>query len=183
MRAAIIIVVSFLLLILQSTMLELVSVRAAAPSLGLLVVLYLGLSPKWNISSAAIVAFCAGYLLDLVAGAPQGVYAFIFVWMALAARALSTRIAVQGIVLSAATAFVASLLTAVLVVVVRAQLWPEAGYTGLRQAPFEALLTGVCAPLVLWMLRKIDGKLDTGRTRVGLKRGPRTGLGDGIGFR
>ena len=83
-----------------------------------------------------------GYLFDLVSGAPQGVHAFVFMLMALFARALTTRVAVSGIVLGAATSFVASLLSSFLVVIVRAQVAPEGGYGGLRQAPLEALLTG-----------------------------------------
>jgi rod shape-determining protein MreD len=183
MRSAITLTVAYLLFILQSTVLELAPVRMAAPSLGLLVVLYVGLSgSKWSLSSAAVVAFITGYLFDLVSGAPQGVHAFVFVLMALCARILSTRVAVTGVVLCAATSFVASLLAALLVVIVRAQVAPEGGYGGLRQAPFEALLTGFAGPFVLGLLRRIDGKVDAARSRVGLTRGPRT-LGDGIGLR
>ena len=73
--------------------------------------------------------------------------------------------------LTAATSFVASLLAALLIVVVRAQVAPEGGYGGLRQAPFEALLTGLFGPLVLWLLRRIDGRSISARSRVGLARG------------
>ena len=175
MRSLITLVVAYLLLILQSTVQELAPVRMVAPSLGLLVVLYVGLSAKWAISSASVVALCTGYLLDLVSGAPQGVHALVFVLMVVMARGLSTRVAVQGILLSAATAFVASLVGAFLVVLVRAQVSPEGGYGGLRQAPLEALLTGICGPFVLGLLRRIDGKLESTRARVGMARGPRAG--------
>ena len=144
----------------------------ATPSLGLLVVLHVGLSPKWTPSSAAMVAFVTGYLFDLVSGAPQGVHAFVFVLMSLFARALSTRVAVQGIVLSAATSFVATPLASALIVIVRAQVAPEGGYGGLRQAPLEALLTGFAGPIVLGLFRRLDGKVDSVRSRVGLARGP-----------
>lgn len=174
MRSLLTLVVAYLLLILQSTVSELAPVRMAAPSLGLLVVLYVGISPKWTMSSASIVALCTGYLLDLVSGAPQGVHALVFILIAVAGRALSTRVVVQGVVLSAATAFVASLLGAVLVVMVRAQVAPEGGYGGLREAPLEALLTGLCGPVVLGLLRKIDGKLESARVRVGLARSTRS---------
>jgi rod shape-determining protein MreD len=173
-RSLLTLVVAYLLLILQSTVLELAPVRMAAPSLGLLVVLYVGISPKWTISGASIVALCTGYLLDLVSGAPQGVHALVFILIAVAGRALATRVVVQGIVLSAATSFVASLLGAVLVVMVRAQVAPEGGYGGLRQAPLEALLTGIFGPVILGLLRRIDGKLESVRARVGLARGPRS---------
>jgi rod shape-determining protein MreD len=177
MRSAATLSVAFLLLILQSTVLEIAPVHMVAPSLGLLVVLHVGLSSKWTISSAAVVSFVTGYLFDLVSGAPQGVHAFVFVLMSLCARALATRVAVQGIVLGAAASFVTSLLSAALVVIVRAQVAPEGGYGGLRQAPVEALLTGICGPFVLGLFRRIDGKVDTARSRVGLARGPRP-LGD-----
>ncbi len=91
MRSAITLFVAYLLLILQSTVLELAPVHMVTPSLGLLVVLHVGLSSKWTISSAAVVSFATGYLFDLVSGAPQGVHAFVFVLMALFARGLSTR--------------------------------------------------------------------------------------------
>jgi rod shape-determining protein MreD len=185
MRSIVTLVFAYLLLILQSTVLELAPVRMAAPSLGLLVVLHVGLSPKWSVSSAAVVSFVTGYLLDLVSGAPQGVHSFVFVLMGLFARALATRVAVAGVVLPAATSFVASLLSALLVVILRAQISPEGGYGGLRQAPLEALLTGFFGPIVLGVLRRIDGRIDMSRSRVGLSRGPRTrtSLGDGIGLR
>ncbi|HVZ70812.1 MAG TPA: rod shape-determining protein MreD [Polyangia bacterium] len=173
MRSAITLVVAYLLLILQSTVLELAPVRMAAPSLGLLVVMHVALSNKWSVSSAAIVAFATGYLLDLVSGAPQGVHALVFVLMALFARALSVRVAVTGIVMSAAASFVASLFAALLIVIVRAQVSPEGGYGGLRQAPIEAVLTAIVGPFVLGLLRRIDGKIDTVRARVGLTRAPR----------
>src|SRR6476660_9342759 len=168
MRSAATLTVAYLLLILQSTVLELAPVHMAVPSFGLLVVLHVGLSPKWTISSAAVVAFVTGYLFDLVSGAPQGVHAFVFTLMVLFARALTTRVAVNGIVLGAATSFVASLLSSFLVVVVRAQVAPEGGWGGLRQA----LLTAVFGPLVLSLFRRLDGRVDSARSRVGLARGP-----------
>ncbi len=182
MRSAITLVVAYLLLILQSTVLEMAPVHMAAPSLGLLVVMHVGLSNKWSISSASLVAFATGYLFDLVSGAPQGVHAFVFVLMSLFARALAARVAVTGFVMSAAVSFVASLLAALLIVIVRAQVAPEGGYGGLRQAPVEALLTGFAGPIVLGLLRRIDGKITETRSRVGLQRGPRS-LGDGMQFR
>src|SRR3954454_20087026 len=135
MRSAVTLFVAYLLLILQSTVLELAPVHMVTPSLGLLVVLHVGVSSKWTISSAGVVSFGTGYLFDLVSGAPQGVHAFLCVSMALFARGLSTRLAVQGIVLAAATAFVASLLASALIVIVRAQVAPKGGYGGSARRP------------------------------------------------
>jgi len=62
----------------------------------------------------------------------------------------------------------------------------DIGYGGLRQAPLEALLTAVAGPLVLALLRRLDGRLEIGRSRVGLRRGAKArsrSLGDGLGLR
>jgi rod shape-determining protein MreD len=182
MRSAATLALAFMLLLLQSMVLEFAPVHMAAPSLGLLVVLHVGFSSKWSISSAAIVGFCTGYLFDLVSGAPRGTHAFVFTGMALVARLLSTRLAVRGFVLKAATSFVASLVAALLIVVLRALVSPEGGYGGLRLAPFEALLTAIFAPLVLWLLERLDGRLDPARLRVGLSRRRARPLGSGIGL-
>ena len=65
MRSAVTLFVAYLLLILQSTVLELAPVHMVTPSLGLLVVLHVGFSSKWTVSSAAVVSFATGYLFDL----------------------------------------------------------------------------------------------------------------------
>jgi rod shape-determining protein MreD len=176
MRSVATLIIALLLLLLQSTVLEFAPVHMVTPALGLIVVLHLGLSEKWTSSSAALVAFCIGYLFDLVSGAPRGVHAFVFVLMSLFARAMAARLAVRGLVFKAASSFVASLLAAVLVVVVRAQVGhDEGGYSDLRQVPLEAVLTGLFGPPVLWMLARVDGRLDPARLRVGLaRRKPRT---------
>jgi rod shape-determining protein MreD len=115
-------------------------------------------------------AFSTGYLFDLLSGAPRGIHAFVFVITALIIRAAATRLAVRGIVLKAATAFVASLIAALLVVVLRAQISREVGYGGLSLAPVEALLTAVIAPPILWLLARVDGRLDRAQMRVGVSR-------------
>jgi hypothetical protein len=104
----------------------------------------------------------------------------VFLVMALFARVLASRLAVRGVVLKAAAAFVASLLSAVLIVVVRTQVSPETGYGGLRLAPLEALLTAVVGPPVLWLLGRLDGRLDPALLRVGLSRRRARALGPGL---
>jgi rod shape-determining protein MreD len=181
MRSLATLAVGLLLLLLQSTVMEFAPVHLVTPSLGLLVVIYVGLAPlKWAPGAAVVVGFCLGYLFDLVSGAPRGVHAFVFASMALFARVLAWRLAVRGIVLKAAISFVASVITAFLIVVVRAQISPESGYGGLRQAPLEALLTAFFGPPVLWLLARLDGRLDPALLRVGLARRRARALGQGI---
>jgi rod shape-determining protein MreD len=181
MRSLATLAVGLLLLLLQSTVMEFSPVHLVTPSLGLLVVLYVGMAPlKWSAGSAVIVGFSMGYLFDLVSGAPRGVHAFVFVTMALVARLLAWRLAVRGVVLKAATAFVASTIAAFLIVIVRAQISPESGYGGLSQAPLEALITAVAGPPVLWLLARLDGRLDPALLRVGLARRRARALNQGM---
>ncbi len=181
MRSVATLAVGLLLLLLQSTVMEFAPVHLVTPSLGLLVVLYVGMATlKWAPGAAVVVGFCLGYLFDLVSGAPRGVHAVVFVTVALIARMLAWRLAVRGIVLKAAIAFVASMIAAFLIVVVRAQISPESGYGGLRHAPLEALLTACFGPPVLWLLARLDGRLDPALLRVGLARRRARALGPGM---
>ena len=103
MRSLATLIVGLLLLLLQSTVMEFAPVHLVTPTLGLLTVLYIGLSPlKWAPGAAALVGLSLGYLFDLVSGAPRGVHAFVFLVMALFARVLASRLAVRGVVLKAA---------------------------------------------------------------------------------
>jgi rod shape-determining protein MreD len=177
MRPTATLVITLLLVLLQSTVLELAPVHIVTPSFGILAVLHAAFSTRWSLSSVALFAFGLGYLFDLVSGAPIGVHAFVYLALSQLGRVLMTRLVVRGIFLTAATAFVASLMGGAMVVAVRAQVNPSGGYEGLGQAPIEALLTGVFAPPVLWMLRQIEGRLDPARLRVGLARRRRRSLG------
>ena len=67
MRSLATLAVGLLLLLLQSTVMEFSPVHLVTPSLGLLVVLYVGMAPlKWSAGSAVIVGFGMGYGLDWV---------------------------------------------------------------------------------------------------------------------
>lgn len=179
MRSLITLAVAFVLLLLQSTVLEFAPLNMVTPSFGLLITLHVGISPRWSLETGTLVAFATGYLYDLVSGAPLGVHAFVYVLILVFARLLAARVAVRGIGMKAAVAFVASLLAAILIVVLRAQLSFEGGYGGLRQAPFEAVLTALVAPPLLWLLAQTDGRADAAALRVGLARRRPVVLGDG----
>ena len=176
MRATATLIVAMILVLLQSTVLELAPVHMVTPACGLLVVLQVSFSERWSMSSAALLSFALGYLFDLVSGAPLGVHAFVYLVISQLARLLSTRVVMRGVILSAGIGFVAALFAALLVIVVRAQLNPEGGYEGFSEAPLEALLTGLFAPPLLWMLRQLEGRLDPARLRVGLARRRRRSL-------
>ena len=183
MRSVATIAIAMILILLQATVLELAPVHIVTPSFGILVVLHAALSPKWSLSGVAVVSFCIGYLFDLLSGAPLGVHAFVFTVMSQFARMLSARLVVRGMFLTATTAFVASLLAGILIIVVRAQVDPGGGYAGLALTPIEGLLTAIFAPPLLWLLSHVEGRLDPARLRVGLARRRRRTLAHATGSR
>lgn len=68
--------ISWFLIILQTTLLKLFSVGVVIPDLVFLTVLYLGLFHKFRRGSA--ITFFLGYLMDLFSGSPMGLYIFLY---------------------------------------------------------------------------------------------------------
>jgi rod shape-determining protein MreD len=166
MRAALTVLLAFLLVLIQAAVLELLPMRAPAPAFGLLVALHVGTSPRFSAAAAVLVSFCTGYLYDLCAGAPVGAHALVFMLVTLLSAFLGRRLSLAGAIQKAAAGFTVALVGALLLVSVRrlvAPDGPQAGFSGLRQAPLEALLTAIAAPLVLYLLGRIDGQIEPGR--------------------
>jgi hypothetical protein len=127
-----------------------------APDVGLLVVLFVGLSARGGLAGVCALAVAAGYLADLFGGAPKGLHMVTYAACALAARGASARILVRGPMLVAATALSFALAFGALLVALRTSLQPSLGWGVLRQVPFAALSTALVAPVVFRVLRRLD---------------------------
>ncbi len=68
--------IGWLLLILQTTLLKFLSLGVVLPNLVLLTVLYLGLFHRFHRGCA--LTFFLGYLMDLFSGGPTGLYIFLY---------------------------------------------------------------------------------------------------------
>src|ERR1700709_392610 len=85
------------LLIVQSNLFRLIGrlhVAAAPPSLLLPLVVFMGVH-EYSMARGAALAFSLGYLLDLFAAAPVGLFTFITVATFVVARAAGVRLAAQ----------------------------------------------------------------------------------------
>ncbi|GAC1352061.1 MAG: hypothetical protein NVS3B20_06380 [Polyangiales bacterium] len=138
------------------------------PSLLVPLLVFLGVT-ETNLSLGACVAFLLGYILDVVSGAPIGLYAFTSVATLALARITFHRIVTQGgwarAVLAGAFAALGSVIALVLLAIFgRSPYVPRAFF---RLIAPHAVATAVVAPLVYRLAARtqllVGGLLDPSR--------------------
>lgn len=136
----------------------------AAPELGLLVVVYLGLCGRGSPIALTAAALAVGYLRDLLVGAPRGVEALAFALCALGARLVHGRVFLdrwgQLAVLAAAFAALHALLLMLLAT-------GDASLRTLLSLVASALCFG---PFVLVFLRRVDDRIAPEQRSLHLER-------------
>lgn len=170
MRAFATIALALALLLVEAAARPLLPLHAPLPAVGALLALYLGLSPRWAIELSTPVAFAIGYLFDIATGAPRGTHALVYSLVSLLAAAFAARVFVRGWLPRALVSGLASLIAALLVVAVRVVVDRSGGISGLRRAPFEAILTALVGIFLLPLFERVDGRLQRVRRRVGMPR-------------
>src|SRR5689334_12999321 len=98
MRYTAFVALGLLLIVVQGELYLVLGPLASAgfrPSLLVPLLVYLGVT-ETNLSLGAFVAFVLGYVLDLVGGAPIGLYTFVSVATLALARVTGLRIVTQG---------------------------------------------------------------------------------------
>jgi rod shape-determining protein MreD len=108
-----------------------------------------------SISAAGV-----GYVMDLMSGSPTGLLTFLAVALFLIVRSLSVAVDVRSRSAFAALSGVAALFLSLgALALTRATAAPESapGATLLPRLLAEAALTGALSPLVLVLLRRLDG--------------------------
>jgi hypothetical protein len=107
----------------------------------------------------AIAAAGVGYVLDLVSGTPKGLMTFFAVAAFLMVRGLSVAVDVRGRGAFALLSAGAALVMALGALVLQRYTSPAETAPGLGLVPralLEAVLTGVAAPALLPVLRRVD---------------------------
>ncbi|MEJ7730481.1 MAG: hypothetical protein WKG00_14825 [Polyangiaceae bacterium] len=147
------------LLIVQSNLFRIIGrihVAGITPSLLLPLIVFMGVH-EYSMARGAALAFLLGYLLDLFAAAPVGLFTFITVATFVVARAAGVRLSAQTILTKVALAFVFALLEGVLIVILTAIFGGDAARPralALLVAP-HALTTAALAPLVFALAEKV----------------------------
>jgi rod shape-determining protein MreD len=155
-RAILFLLAGFLLLLLQSTLRQLLPVVALVPDPALLLVLYLGLTPRQSAWVGAILAIVLGYLTDLLGAAPKGLHALVYVLLFYASRGAQVRLLTRGWIFEVWFCGLAAFVGGVLVVLGRAVAAPQVGVRGILVAVVQAVATGLTAPVVFSIGRRID---------------------------
>lgn len=160
----------YAMLLMVAPMGYLMPVEIPMPDLALLVILYLALAVKGSPSAGAACAVGLGYLSDLFSGAPRGLYSLTFVLCYFVVRGLSARLYLRGKLSQMLASFIASLATSVLLVGLEVVLSRHATWAMIHPALGSALVTGLVAPFMFWLLWSIDKKLAPEITYEGVFR-------------
>ncbi|AKT39728.1 hypothetical protein [Chondromyces crocatus] len=159
MRNSAFLAVGITLLVMQSNLFRLIGkldIPGATPSLLLPLIVFMGVH-EYSMARGAALAFLLGYLLDLFAGAPVGLFTFITVTTFVVARAAGVRLAAQTFLTKLALAFVFGLVEGVLVVILTAIFGGDAARPralALLVAP-HAVSTAIVAPLVFRLAERV----------------------------
>jgi len=159
MRTATLVLVAYLLCVAVAAIWRFLPwVRDAVPDLGALSAAYLGLTARRHVSPAIGGAVALGYLVDLISGAPPGLFAFVLALTALVARAVQQRILVRGAALSIAFSAFVALITGVLALVIRVvyRMPTTTLSIELQHIALATIATAIAGPLVWRMFRRID---------------------------
>ncbi|MBN2195579.1 MAG: rod shape-determining protein MreD [Polyangiaceae bacterium] len=139
--------------------------HGATPNLVLPIVVFLGVQES-SMGRGAILAFCLGYALDILADAPIGLFSFTYVALWWLARMAGVRLTAQTLLPRMSLAFAFALVEGLLVLVLLAVFGAD------TRRPVEistvllphAIATALFAPLVFrWVQRLHSG--GTGSTR------------------
>jgi rod shape-determining protein MreD len=177
MRNSAFLAIGVALLILQSNLFRLLGhvpalgqIPGITPSLLLPLVVFMGVH-EYSIARGAALAFLLGYLLDLFAAAPVGLFTFITVATFVVSRAAGVRLAAQTFLTKIALALVFALLEGMLVVVLTAIFGGEVGPARARALAFlvapHAASTAAIAPLVFAVAERVHAATITVPTGEG----------------
>ena len=159
MRTATIVLAAYVLCVAVASVWRLLPwIDDAIPDLGALTAAYLGLTARRQVSPAIGGAVVLGYLIDLISGAPPGLFALVLALTTLVARAVQQRILVRGAVISIAFSAFVALVSGVLGLVMRALYRMASAQVAveLQHIVVVTLATAIIGPLVWRIFRRID---------------------------
>jgi cell shape-determining protein MreD len=147
------------LLILQSNLFRFIDrlhVPGAIPSLLLPLIVFMGVH-EYSMARGAALSFTLGYLLDVFAAAPLGLFTFITVATFVVSRAAGVRLAAQTLITKVALALVFGLVEGILVVVLTAIFGndPARARALALLIPTHAASTAIFAPFVFSLAERV----------------------------
>ncbi|MBK8251458.1 MAG: hypothetical protein IPK82_02170 [Polyangiaceae bacterium] len=159
------------LLIIQSNLFRLVGplhIPGATPSLLLPLVVFMGVH-EYSIGRGAALAFLLGYLIDVFAAAPVGLFTFITVATFVVSRGAGVRLAAQTFLTKLALAFGFGLVEGVLIVVLTVIFGNDPARP--RALAYlvlpHAISTAIFAPLVFNLAERVHAATTVNQPRPG----------------
>jgi rod shape-determining protein MreD len=160
----------FLMLVLQTALATLVPLHSFAPNIVLPIAVFLGLRQEVALVRGALVAFLLGYLLDAFCGSPVGLQTLVTVAAFLFAREVGLRLFFRGPLFQLVLTFATSLLAGGTILALRAIFEKDVFETvqnfqtgelriTLLSTLKSAIATTLIAPLLFWVVGKIEGVL------------------------
>ncbi len=156
-RALAVLMVGYILLAIESPLLQQLHLSFFAPDLALIAVVWVAL--HMNFTSGAITCFFLGYLKDgFVMGAPVGMHIEIFVVVFMLLRFFAGKLLMRGLLTLLVTCAVATVFACVLFALLSLLFDPTFTDYGLvlRLAVPVALVTAPFAPVVFFALDRVD---------------------------
>jgi rod shape-determining protein MreD len=156
LRSALVLGLCLVACVLESVFPFVFHLREARADLLLVVVLYLALNDE--VIPGASLSLAAGYLSDLTSATPSCLYALLAVFTFAVVRIGANAIKTDGGIQSMGVAFAASLVHSTLAGVLFHFVAPGSEGLVLKFAPllWSALATAFAAPLVFYVLRRLD---------------------------
>ncbi len=163
------------LIFIQSNLFRILSwikIPGVVPSLTLPLIVFMGVR-EYSLVRGAAVAFVLGYLSDLVAGTPVGLYTFVSVLTFILARAAGVRLAAQAVWMQIALGLAFSLLQSGVVLVLLAIFGRDRDAWVPRMVYPLALprmvTTALVAPLIFYLARRVDAATQPSRSEGGME--------------
>jgi rod shape-determining protein MreD len=134
------------------------------PNAVLPIVLYLGMTQELPLWRVALLSALLGMLVDTVTGNPLGMMTFVHVATLIATRAGSLRLLMRGRVSQVAITALVAALGALLVIALRSLFRPNPQVPAasakhwLIAVLVPSISTGVLAPLVFQLARRVDAR-------------------------
>lgn len=152
-----IVLLAFLALVTQSTLAHIASIDMILPSLSLPIVLYMGLH-NYNASRGALLSLVIGYLMDVFAGSPMGLYTFAAVVIFLVSRVAALRLFLHGWVFEIILTFFLALMSSLVIISIRAIFEKNFGdlLMQLKIVSLRSGATAITAPVVFRMIAWLE---------------------------
>jgi rod shape-determining protein MreD len=156
---ALVLLLGFSLLVLQTTLHHVLVSQWLYPSLVLPLVLYMAVG-EFSLARGAALSFVIGYLTDAFSGIPMGYYTFSMVAVFLLARVAGLKLFLHGVVFQVLLTFVASVTAGVLMMGLHV-VFVERNRLALGPAMavvcVQAVATALVSPLVFAVVRRLPG--------------------------